>query len=179
MARYRRRRFRKRSGKWAPNIKEFNADALTESIGKFYNSAVLATNPAQSDTLVSQVYTVKNFDINFSIETKMDTDTETQYAGRIENLTAYIMFLPQGMNLTASYNLQHPEYIMACKYIGSPTSDTPLSAANPIRVRTRLARKLQTGDSIILFVTGYEEGTTQIVVPLTLTGVCRWWTKAN
>lgn len=89
------------------------------------------------------------------------------------------MFLPQGMNLTANYNLQHPEYIMACKYIGSPTSDTPISSANPIRVRTRLARKLQTGDSIILFVTGYEEGTTQITLPLTLTGVCRWWTKAN
>lgn len=179
MARRRYRRYRRRSGKWAPNIKEFNADALTESLGKFYNSAVLTTNPAQAESLVSQVYTVKNFDINFSIETKMDTEADANVAARIENLTAYIMFLPQGMNLSADYNIQHPEYIMACKYIGSPTSDTPLSAANPIRVRTRLARKLQTGDSIILFVTGYEEGSTNIVLPLTLTGVCRWWTKAN
>lgn len=89
MARYRRRRFRKRSGKWAPNIKEFNADALTESLGKFYNSAVLATNPAQSESLVSQVYTVKNFDINFSIETKMDSDSKfnTQVGLKILPLT--------------------------------------------------------------------------------------------
>lgn len=179
MARYRRRRFRRRSGKWAPNIKEFNSDALTENLGKFFNSAVLASNPAQSDALVSQVYTVKNFDINFSIETKMDTDADIGVASQIENLTAYIMFLPQGMTLTAQYNIQHPEYIMACKYIGSPTADAPLSAANPIRVRTRLARKLQTGDSIILFVTGYEEGSQQIALPLTLTGIARWWTKAN
>lgn len=179
MARYRRRRFRKRSAKWAPNIKEFNAEALTETLGKFYNAAVLATNPVQSEALVSQVYTVKNFEINFSIETPMTSDAETQVAGKIENLTAYIMFVPQGMNITANYNIQHPEYIMAYKYLGSPTADSPLSAANPVRIRSRLARKLQTGDSVILFVTGYEEGSQQIALPLTLTGIARWWTKAN
>lgn len=69
MAKYRRRRygFKRRIGKWAPNIVELN-NAYTATSGNFSNDVGLATNPAQSSLGVSQTYTVKNFDITFTIE---------------------------------------------------------------------------------------------------------------
>lgn len=173
MARYRRRRtYRKRFSKWAPNIAEFNASDLGTAQGKFFNNIQLTYNPAQSTQLVSQTYTVKNMEITFSFESPgafQDTS--------IEALCVYIMYVPQGMTIAADYNLQHPEYIMAYKYIGSPIADATTSQAQPTKVRSRLARKLQTGDSIILYITGYNQATT--AVPLEVSGLVRWWTKAN
>lgn len=174
MARYRRRRtFKKRFSKWAPNIAEFNANDLGTAVGKFSNNIQLTYNPAQSTQLVSQTYTVKNIEITFTFEaTGAFQDTA------IEALCVYIMYVPQGMNIGDDYNIQHPEYIMAYKYIGSPIADGTTSQAQPTRVRSRLARKLQTGDSIILYITGYNQSTTP-AIPLEVSGLVRWWTKAN
>lgn len=175
MAKYRRRRygFKKRIGKWAPNIVELN-NAYTATSGNFYNEIGLATNPAQSSIGVSQVYTLKNFDITFTIESGNQWD--------LEGITAYIMFVPQGMNITSEYNIQHPEYIMNYKYLGSPTGSGSTNTAEiqqfqPFKVRTRLSRKLNTGDRIILFIKGYSTATSSI--SYTINGLVRWWAKAN
>lgn len=181
MARYRRRRsyFRRRSGRWAPNIVKISAqnDALS---GEFFNTEDLALNPPQINTGVSQAFTVKNFEITFTIE-----PTVTQSISALESITAYIMYVPQGMAINSGYYAEHPEYIMAYKYLGSPGNYFAPSTSyiqetqqyQPYRIRTRLSRKLQTGDRIILYIQGSNEDTT--TRQYRIDGLVRWWSKAN
>lgn len=173
MARRRYRRFR-RTHKWSANIQELLNTTITASPGTFSGTTTLATNPAQSTLGVSQTYTCKNFAVDFTIE------SDTHWS--LEGITAYIMFVPQGMAVSQDYNLNHPEYIMNYKYLGSPTGTGTSTAAEvqqyqPFRLRSRLSRKLNTGDSVILFIKGLNQGSANI--NYNLSGVVRWWTKAN
>lgn len=170
MARRRYRRYRRRSGKWSANIFEINQQEISASPFDWSGTATLATNPSQTNLGVSQTYTVKNFDISFTIESSAPTT--------LEAITVYIMFVPQGMNVSETYNVDHPEYIMNYKYLGSPTvaGTGETQQFQPIRVRSRLSRKLNTGDSIVLFLKGYN---TAAAATIQLSGLVRWWTKAN
>lgn len=175
MAKYRRyRKYSRRShAKWAPNIQEIDTTTVQAPAGAtFYQSFVLAFNPTQVNTAVSQTYTVKNLEVNFYIDS-------SAIVNQVEDVTAYIMFVPQGMTITESYNTQHPEYVMAYKYLGSPTYETNTSTQQyqPVRVRTRLSRKLQSGDNVILFIKGNNVGTAN--TEFEFHGLIRWWTKAN
>lgn len=162
-----------RKSRYSPNIQEFSSDIEVNSGIHGFNTT-LCTNPTQTTLGVSQQYTVKNFEINFVFES-----TDTNSRNVVEDICAYIMFKPQGMIVENSYNLEHPEYILAYKYIGSPTYD--LSGYDqpfePIRIKTRMARKLNTGDSIILFIKCKNEQ--NFSVNLGIHGVIRWWSKAN
>lgn len=170
MARTKRTRRFRRPSRWSANIREFNAQGFTIPGGSFYTQSALTTNPTQSVLGVSQTYTCKNFKIDATIETSSAQNLQ------IEAVTVYVMYVPQGMVITENYNLDHPEYIMAYKYLGSPTNDG-YQQYQPFRISTRLSRKLQTGDSVILFLKGYNESAES--VNMTLNGLVRWWTKAN
>lgn len=179
MARRRYRRYRRKTGKWSANIQEIgttNIQLPASTSGAWSQDYTLAFNPTQVSTAVSQVYTVKNFEVTFEMSmANGSTGGET-----IEDITAYIMYRPQGMAINDNYNLQHPEYIMAYKFLGSPITDTNLtSQAQPLRIRTRLSRKLQSGDSVILFLKGNKTAATQNIVYMEFHGLARWWTKAN
>lgn len=174
MARRRYRRYRRRSGRWAANIQEVNG-SLVASPGVFSQSETILTNPAQSTLLVTQVFTVKNVEVTFNLDFE---NSGTSSVSNIENVTAYIMYVPQGMTVTASYNLDHPEYIMTYKYLGSPTIDNTGQQYQPYKIRTRLARKLQSGDNVILFIKGLNQNNSDSYI-LRLSGLVRWWTKAN
>lgn len=182
MARRRYRRYRRKSGKWSPNIVKVSGTYNATS-GEFYNTETLAVNNISGTNGVSQTYTIKNIDINFTIENESST-----WNNNLESITAYIMYVPQGMNVTSSYYAQHPEYIMAYKYLGSPASEWDVDTTagtitrvgqqyQPYRIRTRLSRKLQTGDSIILFIQGSNQLTQ--TTGYRLDGIVRWWSKAN
>lgn len=164
------KRFR-RKGRWSANISEIQNTTLTASSRKFSATTTLTTNPVQSPTTVSQIYTAKNFEISFTLEIASGSTI-----AQIEGLAFYIMFVPQGMNVGEDYNLQHPEYIMAYRYYGSPLSDSGNQDV-PFRLKTRMARRLNTGDSVILFITGYNEASS--AEQLQLNGLIRWWTKTN
>ena len=168
-----RRRYRIRS-KWSANIQELLNTAITASPGNWSGTTTLATNPTQNTLGVSQIYTCKNFAVDFTIESSDHW--------HLEAITAYIMFVPQGMNVSQDYNLEHPEYILNYKYLGSPTGTGTSTTAEvqqyqPFKVRTRLSRKLNTGDSVILFIKGLNQSTSNVT--LNLSGLVRWWTKAN
>lgn len=180
MARYRKRRYyKRRSGRWSPNIVKISS-TNNASVGEFYNYENLAVNPIQTTTGVSQTFTVKNIEISFTLEGSVGGNTSY-----IESVTAYVMYVPQGMNITSSYYAEHPEYIMAYKYLGSPTIEyTPSQAVTPssqqyqpYKIRTRMSRKLQTGDRLILYIQGSNDytATTQYKID----GIVRWWSKAN
>lgn len=182
MARYRRYRKYKRSsrGKWSPNIFEIGTTTLQATKNaSFYQSFTLTSNPNQTNTTVSQTYTVKRFEVSFYID--KDDASSIEY---IEDVTAYIMFVPQGMPITLNYNLEHPEYIMAYQFLGSPCLDYASNYGSvgqqfqPRKITTRLSRKLNTGDSIILFIKG-NNTSTQYDTILDFHGLVRWWTKAN
>lgn len=173
MAKTTRRKYYRKRGKWSSNIQELLATGLTATPGTFSGSTTLATNPIQNTLGVSQVYTCKNFAVDFNIESEANAD--------LEGITVYIMFVPQGMNVSEDYNIDHPEYIMNYKYLGSPTligsGAQESQQFQPLRIRSRLARKLNTGDSVILFIKGTNQGTS--TRNFELSGVVRWWTKAN
>lgn len=172
MAKYTRYRkySRRYRTKWSPNIshevgKVVSAPAATT----FFDTTVLSFNPVQTNTTVPQIFTVKNVEFNGTFEISSSSNV-------IENLCAFIMFVPQGMNITAAYDIEHPEYIMAMKYYGSPSQDG-VQQYQPIRVKTRLSRKLNTGDSIVLYLKGYNVGSSNL--NLEYSGITRWWTRAN
>lgn len=186
MARSTRRKYWKRrfGTRWAPNIVKIS-NLNQASPGEFYNVEDLAENPIQTNTGVSQTFTVKNFEITFTIE---PTGTGNS---SLESITAYIMYVPQGMALTGNYYADHPEYIMAYKYLGSPSGILPVAVSQgnisnyetqqyqPIKIRSRLSRKLQTGDKVVLYIQGSNESAVGATVNYTIDGIVRWWSKAN
>lgn len=174
MARRRYRRYRRRSSRWAANIQEING-SLNASPGIFSQAETILTNPAQSPNLVTQVYTIKNVEVTFNLDFEGST---VSAVNDIEAVTAYIMYVPQGMNITGNYNIEHPEYIMTYRYLGSPTIDNNGQQYQPYKIRTRLARKLQSGDNVILFIKGTNQNNNNTYA-LRLSGLVRWWTKAN
>lgn len=169
MAKKYRRRYR-RKGRWSANIQEFNSTSAA-SVGSFYVSNTLVTNPVQNNNTVSQQFTVKNIEATFEFETT--TSTGSNY---VENLTIYVMYRPQGMTITTNFNTEHPEYIMNYRFIGNPMANTS-AYRNPLKIKTRLSRRLQTGDQIILYIKGYNPNNTN--TEINLKGIVRWWTKAN
>ena len=174
MARKSRRRYYRRKGKWSANISKLENTQLTASSGTWSTYTTLAVNPAQTNSTVSQQYTIKNLEMTFQLES---SNTPIN----LEAITVYIMYVPQGMNVGDDYYLQHPEYIMAYRFIGSPEYEmtgTNLSGIrNPLKVRTRLARRLHTGDSIIAYFEGVNTGTSSLT--LDVNGLIRWWSTAN
>ena len=178
MARATRRKYWKRKGKWSANIKEINQSFTATGNSDFYAYVQLTQNPIQSDQTVSQQYTVKNCHLNYEFEIE-----DLYHLNAFENISAYIMYVPQGMTVDANYPLYHPEYIMAMKWIGSPnviindtTNEKIPNYRPPASIRTRLARRLQTGDSIIFLVKGHNSTSSKSVE---VSGLFRWWTKAN
>lgn len=180
MARFRRYRkyTRRNRARWCSNIQEIETQKYTApQNGASGDSITLVSNPIQLQTAVSQIYTVKNIECSFTFSSEYFS---SRY---LEDLAVYIMFVPQGMNLTNDYNLQHPEYIMAYKYIGSPTlestnNNAPGQQYQPVKIKTRLARKLNSGDQIILFWKLKNQSITENY-DYEIGGLIRWWTKAN
>lgn len=178
MARYRRYRkyTRSRRNKWSPNIQEISTTTIqAPGNSTFFQSFTLSFNPTQVNTAVSQIYTVKRIETSFYI------DTDNGITASLEDIAAYIMFVPQGMTVTADYNKQHPEYIMAYKFLGSPSQDSGQTVVGqqyqPYKVNTRLSRKLNSGDSVILFIKGNNVSSSS--TSFDFHGLIRWWTKAN
>ena len=175
MAKRKYRRYYKRKGVWCSNIKTITTQTYTAAPNSsFFTKIDLCVNPAQTDSSVSQSYVVKNITFNWQNEVPTTTGWST-----IEALTGYIMYVPQGMDVTETYPNFHPEYIMGCRFYGSPENEQTGAAGirNPLSIRSRLARRLQTGDKIVFLLVGMNNGSTNVNVDFN--GLLRWWTKAN
>ena len=181
MARYRRRRFYKKRTSYSPNItrigpNSFNIPAQSRDIG----IVTLIENQVYDPNRSNNIITVKNPEL--SIEFNANNSL-------IESCTAYILFIPEGYNVTLDTPYQHPEWIMAYKFFGSPDLDrnttdntstfTYNEYAKPIqRIKTRLSRKLNTGDRIVLLVEGTNLSQNNAYT-MQYQGLLRWFTKAN
>lgn len=158
-----------KKGKWSANIDNLDYIYTQALSGNFFLTRDLAKNPTQNSNSISQQYTIKNVEINFEISSENQTD--------ISSICLYIMYVPQGMQLNLNFVKNHPEYIMAYRFLGRPISSTTAPGRSTYKIKSRLSRRLQTGDSIVLIITGYNNSDSAI--PIYLSGVFRWWSKAN
>ena len=143
MARRRYRRYYRRRGRiWSTRLQNFTGAQSAGPNQQYVVYQNLCSNPAQTADTVSNKYTVKN--INAQIELELDAQDQGQAA--IENLQAYVMFIPQGFIPTglpsayAEVPFQHPEWIMAHRFYGSPVAGDSTPGFPPIRMFSRLAR---------------------------------------
>jgi len=185
MARRRYRRYYRRRGKkWSTRLNNFSGAQSAAASGTFVIYQNLCQNPAQSVDTISQLYTVKNIDCSIELS--------AGGTSVIENLQAYVMYIPQGYIPTgvpsayANAPFEHPEWIMAHRYYGSPQVEyqgTQNLSANtpgfpPLKLRTRMARKLDTGDRVIVIILG-SNTSASASAELTYSGLVKYNTKAN
>lgn len=175
MAKRRYRRYRRSRGRWSSNISRINMTGVAVPDEIFGDTYTIAQNPSQSNTTVSQQYTVKNVEITGQLE----AGAAGNYS-MIENITYYIMYVPEGYPISLDLPFAHPEWIMAYKFIGQAANAGSGDFSQPPRVKTRLSRRLNTGDSIIFLYTGINSSTSSSNnTPVKFNGLVRWWTKAN
>ena len=176
MARYRRYRRRRRQSRWSSNIVDIGPNTFILQPESFSATEyTLVTNPAYNNQVGNNIYTVKN------VEVCMNFDAPgQQHTSPIENLQFYIMYVPESMAVGDDFAIKHPEYIMAMRYYGEPGNDAASNSfrSPAIRIKSRLSRKLNTGDRIILFIRGANTSTSATATA-TYGGIVRWWTKAN
>ena len=101
---------------------------------------------------------------------------------RVDQLVAALVYVPQGYTVTYSTLNEHPEWFMAVKFLDNPQVDDPNTAntaylQKPFTISTRLARKLQTGDSVQLCLFGTNKS--DQTVPIRFSFMAQWWTCAN
>ena len=145
MARRRYRRYRKRSGKWSPNIKRigpssFNIPAQTRD----GTTITLIENQPYDETRGNNVLRTKNIEVSMEFETPTTNGANRENA-YIESCTYYILFVPEGYNVTIDTPIQHPEWIMAYKYTGSPISEFyPQLASVALMSNNKYIEKIRT-----------------------------------
>ena len=167
---------------WSTRLSNFSGAQSVAANTQVILYTNLCTNPAQTDSTVSNKYTVKNVCVDFEIA-KDDLTTSTGQSDWLENFQFYICFIPQGYIPTgvpsayADVPFNHPEWIMAYRYIGPPLADSSTSYP-PIRVKSRLARKLDTGDRVVLIVLGMNTHTSTSA-QIAYRGLVKYNTKAN
>ena len=146
MARYRRKRYYRKRARYSPNIvrigpNSFNIQPQTREFGVTTLIENQGYDPSRSNTII----TVKNPELSIEFENSGNGLTN------IESCTAYILFIPEGYTAGINTPIQHPEWIMAYKFYGSPNYDGGFSKFVN-KIKTRLSRKLNTGDRIVLLV---------------------------
>lgn len=160
-------RYQKSRAKWASQIKVFNNQIVTSSPYEI----VLCANSTEAATPTPTVIKTANFKV--SIDAYVNYAATTQ-ANIIAN--AYIIFIPQGMAVNASLPLNHPEYIMAAKTVGSSLQSGAILSLDTLNMSSRLKRNLNSGDKISLIIT---LNSTTTPSNCTMSGMVRFWTKAN
>lgn len=172
MARYYRKRriYKKSKARWSSRITNINDQQTVPANGQLFFGRALATNPAQEVTTISQKYTVKNVWMQFNLESNLEGSS-------VDNTQIFVLYIPQGYTATANTPYEHPEWIMAYRYIGTPTASNQ-PGYGPLIVKSRLARTLDTGDEIKWMLLGVNSsaGNAQTV---NIRGIIRFNTKAN
>lgn len=164
---------------WSTRLTNFSGSQSVASGGSWVIYYNLCQNPAQSSDTVSNKFTVKNIDCTLILE-----NASNEYNAYAENFQFYVMYIPQGYipsgtpSAYADVPFNHPEWIMAYRFVGNLMSDSSTSYP-PIRVKTRLARKLDTGDRICLIILGSNTATGSSSITMDYRGLVKYNTKAN
>lgn len=176
MARYyRRRRYSRRHGtSWSTKLLNFSG---AQSVSPGSNYVVYQNLCENSSQGVEQLYTFKN--INCQVELEGDV--------QIENLQAYVIYVPKGYiptGVPSAYEtlpFNHAEWILAHRFYGSAQRDSGSTSPGfpPLKLGSRLARKLKPGDRIILLILGTNTNSGTGSITLDYRGLVKFNTKAN
>ena len=168
-----------KKAQWSTRLTNFSGTQLVGSNSQAVIYQNLCQNPAQNNDTVSQKYTVKNIDLQFELTAGNNESSNND----MENFQYFVMYIPQGYAPTgapgayADLPYDHPEWIMVHRFVGNPLGDLSTSYP-PIRVKSRLARKLDTGDRVILLLLGQNTSTSASHV-IDYRGLVKYNTKAN
>jgi len=164
---------------WSTRISNIEGAQLVGANNKaiiYYN---LCKNPAQDENTVSNKFTVKNIDLQLELSNASSSSGTSD----LEDFQVYICYIPQGYvpTGTPSYYenvpFDHPEWIMVHRYVGLPLGDAATSYL-PLHIKSRLARKLDTGDRVVLIILGKNTSTSQGYT-IDYRGLVKYNTKAN
>nr|WCR62084.1 MAG: capsid protein [Cressdnaviricota sp.] len=174
---YRRRTYRKAypRKKWASNIGNSSITMSIPANSVYAAGAAFALNPAQSPSTVSNSYLVKN--VKLSIEPIV---ASLESPRGLNQLIAAIMYVPQGYTVGPAILNEHPEWIMAVKYLGDAMSidiSNVQDRIKPFTVSSRLSRRLQTGDSVQLVL--FAQNSTSGEIPIAFRFLAQWWTRTD
>ena len=170
---YRRRRYYRKRKRWSTNIDTLDFPLTIGANANSSDGFALCQNGYYTNNAVKEIYTVKNIEVQYTVE------VPTQYLDVIENLCCYIVYVPEGMTIMNNPNFikQHPEYIMAYKYLGTGNDDGD-NYRNPLYIKSRLSRNLNTGDSIQFMLTYKNDSSINNII-IRVYGVVRWWSRSN
>lgn len=124
--------------------------------GDFISTLSIIENPTNAppnNGVTGYVETIGRFSLDCTLEG----------ADSLDNVALFVMYVPEGYflasgdisdNPSLDVISKHPEWIMAYKYLGSPTDSSTGQGCQPTRIRSRVRRNLMTGDRIVLVVTG-------------------------
>lgn len=162
-----RRSRRNNSGGYISVLKDINEDITLPGNSTTGGSVDLLTVPIDSQASM----TVRSFTTDLVIQMKAN-QTYSQY----EKVQHFLMFLPEGHNVTPNLPFQHPEWILSYSYQGSPPAEDQTIGFN-FRKRSRKTRKLRPGDKIFLFTLGQNEASGSIVI--NVSGLVKYFSKMN
>ena len=164
--------------KWASNIGSSVLNMTVPINSTSAAGAAFALNPVQSPSTVSTAFTVKRVKLSIEAVTPQSEDFRV-----LQQVIAAIMYVPQGYQVSYSILNEHPEWVMAIKYMGEPSMyESPTSTGGtrnkPFQVSSRLARKLQTGDSVqlVLFATNTS---TENTANISFRFLAQWWSRSD
>lgn len=159
--------------RWSVNIQPIQIEEPVGTSQNVFAYQTLCANPSKTNNHpIEQLFTVKN--IEFSFRVVFDALSNAKYDG-IRDLTAYVMYVPAGGVLDNDLPISHPEWVMAYKFLGTPL--VTMNENAPLKIRSRLARKLHSGDYIMFLLKGTNSGGTTFT--LQINGLVKYYTKSN
>lgn len=141
--------------KWSPSMQSAPAQMPACNVGAVtHHIWPLASNSPVNGTVVPPVLKIRHLKAKLTFP--QQTEVLAQARGAYH---AYIMFCPQGVDLTGDSPSQHPEWILSMTTFGLSSSQTSnISMSSPV------SRNLNTGDSIQLIIS--QRNTSNIDSPL-------------
>lgn len=153
--------------RWASNISSKNMLATLEAGSKTtWLFTGLVSNSSQSSTPTPTLLKFGRLKLKGDVRT--DLSNNSNYVSGI----MYVVFLPEGYNLTPDIISQHPEYIMGWTQIS-------LDSGNTFSFSSSLKRNLNSGDQIILMITVDSTNSTQNARVFNFYVTAQYWTACG
>lgn len=161
--------------KWSPTLVQGSPFINVPGQNFGFASAVLCGNSANVGTTVpvSTIIKVKNFKIVFDITAIGN--------GNVRNFFVSLLYVPQGFTVSADTALQHPEWLLSWRTIDcTPTNGTTgaIQLQN-VQMSSRLARNLNSGDTIQLFMQARNDSAETTSTRIDLSFYCSFVTCNN
>lgn len=152
MARRRRYRRRYRRLRWAKQMVNITHEGFTVSNNSNWSYNIpLCENPVDENTMVPTPRYFKRIKLSFEVENEAK-DNIANF--QIEGLTAFILYVPEGLTAGPALIKQHPEWVLGSKFYGSVSNESTGTSGKVFTLYSRLCKKLLSGDKIMVVFTG-------------------------